>query len=120
MELARHTGEAHLYRLAHPLAEPVLAQAMTRSLDPAKLSFEFGKHDGKVSVVEPPVGKSGVLPLSLFTIDTSGQAEDYLISHGRHCTPHGHVVSSLVGESYLGHILINVVNHSSVAHWKKA
>ena len=81
-ELPRRTGEAHLYRLAHPLAEHVLEQAKNRALDPAELTFEYGKHDGKVSVLEPLVGLSGVLTLSLFTVEALDQAEDYLICTG--------------------------------------
>lgn len=81
-ELPRRTGEAHLYRLAHPLAENVLGQAKGRALEPTELTFEYGKHDGKVSVVEPFIGKSGVLNLSLFTVEALDQAEDYLICAG--------------------------------------
>jgi len=81
-ELPRRTGEAHLYRLAHPLAEHVLEQAKSRVLEPTELTFEYGKHDGKVSVVEPFIGKSGVLNLSLFTVEALDQAEDYLICTG--------------------------------------
>ncbi|MEO5954988.1 MAG: SNF2-related protein [Nitrospiraceae bacterium] len=81
-ELPRRTGEAHLYRLAHPLAEQVLEQAKSRVLEPTELTFEYGKHDGKVSVVEPFIGKSGVLTLSLFTVEALDQAEDYLICTG--------------------------------------
>ena len=81
-ELPRRTGEAHLYRLAHPLAESILEQAKSRTLEPTELTFEYGKHDGKVSVVEPFIGKSGVLNLSLFTVEALDQAEDYLICTG--------------------------------------
>lgn len=81
-ELPRRTGEAHLYRLAHPLAEHVFAQAKSRPLEPAELTFEYGKHDGKVTVVEPLVGKSGVLNISLFTVEALDQTEDYLICTG--------------------------------------
>jgi adenine-specific DNA-methyltransferase len=81
-ELPRRTGEAHLYRLAHPLAEHVLDQAKTRRLDPAELTFEYGKHDGKVSVVQPFIGTSGILTVSLFTVEALDQAEDYLICTG--------------------------------------
>ena len=81
-ELPRRTGEAHLYRLAHPLAEQVLEQAKSRVLEPTELTFEYGKHDGKVSVVEPYIGKCGVLNLSLFTLEALDQAEDYLICTG--------------------------------------
>jgi adenine-specific DNA-methyltransferase len=81
-ELPRRSGEAHLYRLAHPLAEHVLAQAKNRVLAPAELTFEYGKHDGKVSLIEPLIGKSGVLSISLFTVEALDQAEDYLICAG--------------------------------------
>jgi adenine-specific DNA-methyltransferase len=60
----------------------VLELAKNRLLDLAELTFEYGKHDGKVSVVEPLVGKSGVLTLSLFTVEALDQAEDYLIATG--------------------------------------
>ncbi len=89
-ELPRRSGEAHLYRLAHPLAEHVLAQAKNRVLEPAELTFEYGKHDGKVTVLEPLIGKSGVLCISLFTVEALDQAEDYLICTG--VTDHGEVV----------------------------
>ena len=36
-ELPRRSGEAHLYRLAHPLAEAVVAQAKSRELAPAEV-----------------------------------------------------------------------------------
>ena len=81
-ELPRRSGEAHLYRLAHPLAEHVLAQAKNRVLEPAELTFEYGKHDGKVTVLEPLIGQSGVLSISLFTVEALDQAEDYLICTG--------------------------------------
>lgn len=89
-ELPRRSGEAHLYRLAHPLAEQVLAQAKNRVLDPTELSFEYSKHDGKVSLIEPLIGKSGVLSISLFTVEALDQAEDYLICAG--VTDHGEVL----------------------------
>lgn len=81
-ELPRRTGGAHFYRLAHPLAEHVLEQAKTRPLSSAELTFEYAKHDGKVSAVEPLVGKSGVLTLSLFSVEALDQAEDHLIATG--------------------------------------
>ncbi|CAI4032298.1 SNF2-related protein [Nitrospira tepida] len=89
-ELPRRSGEAHLYRLAHPLAEQVLAQAKNRVLDPTELSFEYSKHDGKVSLIQPLIGKSGVLSISRFTVEALDQAEDYLICAG--VTDHGEVL----------------------------
>jgi adenine-specific DNA-methyltransferase len=81
-ELPRRTGEAHLYRLAHPLAEQILTQAKDRALESAALTFEYSKHDGKVSVLEPFIGNSGFLNVSLFTVEALDQAEDYVICTG--------------------------------------
>ncbi len=78
-ELPRRTGEAHLYRLNHPLAEALLAQAKARDLPPAEIRFDYGQHDGKVTLLEPLIGKSGWLTLSLFSVESLDQAEDHLI-----------------------------------------
>ncbi|MBA3571536.1 MAG: DEAD/DEAH box helicase family protein [Pyrinomonadaceae bacterium] len=78
-ELPRRTGEAHTYRLNHPLAEAVIAQAKTRELPPAELQFNYSDHDGKISILKPLCGQSGYLALSLFTIESLDQAEDHLI-----------------------------------------
>lgn len=79
-ELPRRSGEAHLYRLNHPLAEALLEQAKTRELPVAELHFDYAAHEGKVTVVEPFIGKAGWLSLSLFTVKAMDQTEDYLIT----------------------------------------
>lgn len=78
-ELPRRTGEAHLYRLNHPLAEALVAQSKARQLMPSEVHFDYAGHDGKVSLLEPLVGKSGWLTLSLFTVESLDQGEDHLI-----------------------------------------
>ncbi|MBU6402967.1 MAG: DEAD/DEAH box helicase, partial [Verrucomicrobia bacterium] len=78
-ELPRRSGEAHLYRLNHPLAEAVLAQAKNRQLSPAEVHFNYAAHDGKVTILKPLAGKAGWLTLSLFTVESLDQAEDHLI-----------------------------------------
>lgn len=93
-ELPRRSGEAHLYRLAHPLAEQVIARAKGRALESAEVTFEYGKHDGKVTIVEPLIGKSGQLNVSLFTVEALDQAEDYLICTG--VTDQGEVLNEEV------------------------
>src|SRR5690606_12488232 len=56
-ELPRRSGEAHLYRLAHPLAQQILEQAKVRMMEPTELRFEYSTHEGKVSIIEPFVGQ---------------------------------------------------------------
>jgi ERCC4-related helicase len=78
-ELPRRSGEAHLYRLNHPLAEALIAQAKQRDLPPAEIHFDYEQHDGKVTLLEELIGKSGWLTLSLFSVESLDQAEDHLI-----------------------------------------
>lgn len=78
-ELPRRTGEAHLYRLNHPLAESLVARAKGRVLPTAEIHFDYGLHDGKITPLEPLIGKSGWLTLTLFSVESLEQAEDHLI-----------------------------------------
>jgi ERCC4-related helicase len=78
-ELPRRSGEAHLYRLNHPLAEALLSQAKSRELPPAEIRFDYGQHDGKVSILEPYIGYSGWLTAFVFIVESLDQAEDHLI-----------------------------------------
>ena len=86
-ELPRRSGEAHLYRLGHPLAEHVISEAKSRDLPIAEVEFRFADHDGKISILEPLQGKSGALTVSMFTVESMDQAEDHLIFAG--CTNEG-------------------------------
>ena len=78
-ELPRRSGEAHLYRLHHPLAEAVIARAKSRNLPLQEIRFDYGAHDGKISSLEPLLGKSGWLALSCYSVESLDQAEDHLI-----------------------------------------
>lgn len=78
-ELPRKSETAYSYRLGHPLAEMLIDRAKNRDLETAEIQFNYGAHEGKVTVLEPFIGMSGSLSLSLFTIDALDQTEDYLI-----------------------------------------
>ena len=58
-ELPRRSGDAHTYRLNHPLAEAVIARAKSRELPPAEVQFDYDAHDGKISILKPLRGQSG-------------------------------------------------------------
>jgi len=78
-ELPRRSGEAHLYRLNHPLAEAVLAKAKARVLPPANIQFDYSEHRGKITILEPMRGQAGWLTASLFSVEALDQAEDYFV-----------------------------------------
>jgi SNF2-related domain len=78
-ELPRRSGEAYLYRLSHPLAQHVLSQAKGRALPPAEMTFDYTNYLPIISILKPLVGQEGLLRLSLLTIESLDQDEDYLI-----------------------------------------
>ncbi len=79
-ELPRRSGDAHLYRSNHPLAEALVAQAKQRTLPPAEICFDYQQHGGKISLLAPLVGASGWLAVSQLSIETLDQGEDHLIA----------------------------------------
>jgi ERCC4-related helicase len=78
-ELPRRTGEAHLYRLNHPLGNAVLNQAKSRDLPPAELQLNYADYEGKISILEPFVGQSGWLSVSVFTVESLDYSEDHIL-----------------------------------------
>jgi adenine-specific DNA-methyltransferase len=78
-ELPRRSGDSHLYRIGHPLADALIAQAKERVLAPEDLTFSYDDHEGKVSILEPVLGHSGWLAASRYTVESLDQTEDYLI-----------------------------------------
>jgi superfamily II DNA or RNA helicase len=78
-ELPRRSGEAHLYRLNHPLAEAIIAQAKSRELPVQEVRFNYEEHDGKITILEPLLGHSGWLSISVLTVESLDQAEDHFL-----------------------------------------
>ncbi|MBX7134982.1 MAG: DEAD/DEAH box helicase [Fimbriimonadaceae bacterium] len=78
-ELPRRTGDAHLYRMGHPLAEFVLDRAQARDLPLAEVVFDYTGTATKISILEPFVGRGGELVATLVTIESLDRAEDHLI-----------------------------------------
>lgn len=81
-ELPRRTGEAHTYRLNHPLGEAVVARAKARALSPAEVRFDYTNHSGKISILEPLIGRAGWLVASLMTVEALDEAEDHILMSG--------------------------------------
>lgn len=78
-ELPRRSGEAHLYRIHHPLAQWVLQHAKSRKLDGAKLVFNYEGYGTKVSTLEPYRGKAGWLTCRLLIVEALGNREEHLL-----------------------------------------
>ena len=66
--------------MTHPLAEAVVHRAKSRQTPPMEVIFNlrfFG--EGRVAALEPFVGESGQLAVSLLTIDSLNETEEHLI-----------------------------------------
>lgn len=81
-ELPRRSGEAHTYRLGHPLADAVVARARERKLLSQEVIFDLTSHIGKVSVLETVKGRAGWLSGELMTVSALGMTEDRLLVAG--------------------------------------
>jgi SNF2 family DNA or RNA helicase len=55
-ELPRRSGDAHTYRLNHPLAEAVINQAKSRDLPLAEVQFDYAAYVGKISILQTNPG----------------------------------------------------------------
>lgn len=78
-ELPRRSGEAHLYRLGHPLAEWVITTAKDRKLGLAKLVFDYEAYGTQVSTLRAHRGQTGWLTLRLLTVEALGSLEQHLV-----------------------------------------
>ncbi len=78
-ELPRRSGESHLYRIGHPLAEWVTGQAKSRKLPMAKLLFDYGAYGTQISTLKNYRGKSGWLAVRLLSVEALGNLEERLV-----------------------------------------
>jgi len=78
-ELPRRSGEAHLYRLGHPLAEWVVHQAKARDLPNARLLFDYDAHGTQISTLKAYRGQTGWLTLALLEVTALGNQEQHLL-----------------------------------------
>ena len=79
-ELPRRSGDAHLYRIGHPLAEWVTEKAKGRVLAAgSRLVFDYDAHGTQVSTLKPYRGQSGWLTLKLVSVEALGNEEQHLV-----------------------------------------
>ena len=81
-ELPRRSGEAHYYRMSHPLALELVRGAQERDVVAACVFFDYKDTPGVVSILVPYLGMAGELAVSLLTVDSLDQSEDYFVYAG--------------------------------------
>lgn len=90
-ELPRRSGDAHIYRLGHPLGEYLLEQAKSRALTPARLVFDYDAYPHRLTTLEPWRGSRGTLIAELLTIDSLARREQRILVAA--VTEDGHVLT---------------------------
>lgn len=78
-ELPRRSGEAHLYRLHHPLAENLIRQARGRVLAPAEVVFDYEGALPREFALQPYRGRSGEATVAWLAIESLDQTEEHLL-----------------------------------------
>lgn len=78
-ELPRRSGEAHLYRLGHPLALRLVQQATERTLAPAEVVFDWEGTKPRVGALHLYRDCTGELLVSKLSVESMDQAEDHLL-----------------------------------------
>lgn len=81
-ELPRRSGDAHLYRLSHPLGEAIIERAKSRELQPVEIAFDYTNHPGRITVLEPLRGRAGWLTAGVLTVDALDTPEDHVLLAG--------------------------------------
>ncbi len=79
-ELPRRSEEAHIYRMAHPLAQGLIDHAQRAPLTPSKLMLDYEAYGAKVSVIEALRGQTGTLMVQHLRIQSLGATEEHLLA----------------------------------------
>jgi ERCC4-related helicase len=87
--MGKNVEDANTYRVGHPLAQRLLAQAKALPVQPSEVLFRYPESGKHISILQPLKGKSGWLMCTHVTL-TALETEDHLILAG--VTDSGEVV----------------------------
>lgn len=79
--LGKHVQDANTYRVGHPLAQRVLAQAKALALSPAEVTFDYSTSGKNIAVLSPLAGNTGWLTCSCLSVNAL-ETEEHLILAG--------------------------------------
>lgn len=77
-KIGKNVEDAHVYRPGHSLAQKILEEVKNKELAPAEIVFDYSNQTSIISVLEPLVGKSGILKVSNYTVEAF-EAEDTVV-----------------------------------------
>ncbi|MBU1038975.1 DEAD/DEAH box helicase [Patescibacteria group bacterium] len=77
-KIGKNIDDAHIYRPGHPLAQKILGEIKAKVFDDAEITFDYSSNSTIISILEPLVGKSGILKVSNYTVEAF-EAEDAVV-----------------------------------------
>ena len=77
-KIGKNVEDSHIYRPGHSLAQRILHEVKSKQVDEAEIIFDYSNHSSIISVLEPLVGKSGILKVSNYTVEAF-EVEDAVI-----------------------------------------
>jgi len=77
-KIGKNVEDAHVYRPGHSLAQRIMNEVKKKQATEAEVVFDYSNNGSIISVLEPLVGKSGILKVSSYTVEAF-EAEDSVI-----------------------------------------
>jgi len=77
-KIGNHVENSHVYRPGHPLAQRILRDVKEYELALQEMVFDYSNHQAIISVLEPLVGKSGILKVANYTVQAF-EKEDHIV-----------------------------------------
>lgn len=77
-KIGKNIEDAHVYRPGHSLAQRILTDIKSKKSEEVEIVFNYSNNQTIITVLESLVGKSGVLKISNYTVE-SFEAEDNII-----------------------------------------
>jgi superfamily II DNA/RNA helicase len=77
-KIGKNIEDAHVYRPAHSLAQRILNDIKSQKSDEAEVIFDYSSNQSIISVLQPFIGKGGVLKISNLSVE-SFELEDHIL-----------------------------------------
>lgn len=79
-KIGKNVEDAHVYRPGHSLAQRILNEVKNKQIDTAEIVFDYSNHSSIISVLQPLVGKSGILKVSNYTVEAFEKEDSVVVT----------------------------------------
>lgn len=79
-KIGKNVEDAHVYRPGHSLAQRILQEVKNKQLPDTEIVFDYSGQSSIISVLQPFVGKSGILKVSNYTVEAFESEDSVVVS----------------------------------------